>query len=154
MSNNKVSSTFTPEEIEEIQEAFSMFDTNGEGSIDPKVLKSAMVSMNFKQKSPIVFDMICQMENYGRNITFEEFLEEISKQLGNREDREGIDKIFDLFDEEKKGVISVNCMRKIAKELGENLSPEEITEMVQRAASNGQEISRDDFYKIMIKKTF
>lgn len=59
MSNNKVSSTFTPEEIEEIQEAFSMFDTNGEGSIDPKVLKSAMISMNFKQKSPIVFDMIC-----------------------------------------------------------------------------------------------
>ena len=45
-------------------------------------------------------------------------------------------------------------MRKIAKELGENLSAEEITEMVQRASSNGQEISKDDFYKIMIKKTF
>jgi Ca2+-binding EF-hand superfamily protein len=45
-------------------------------------------------------------------------------------------------------------MRKIAKELGENLSSEEITEMVQRASSNGSEISRDDFYKIMVKKTF
>lgn len=81
-------------------------------------------------------------------------MEEISKQLGNREDREGIDKIFELFDEEKKGVITVNSMRKIAKELGENLSAEEITEMVQRASSNGQEITKDDFYKIMIKKTF
>lgn len=45
-------------------------------------------------------------------------------------------------------------MKKIAKELGENLSTEEITEMVQRASSNGQEITREDFYKIMIKKTF
>ena len=96
-----------------------------------------MISMNFKQKSPIVFEMICQLEWFGRNITFDEFLEEISKQLGNREDREGIDKIFDLFDEEKKGVISVSNMRKIAKELGENLSAEEITEMVQWASSNG-----------------
>ena len=131
-----------------------MFDTNGEGQIDPKVLKQAMVQMNFKKKSPIIFEMICQLERYERNIGFDEFLEEISKQLGNREDREGIDKIFDLFDEEKKNVITVNNMRKIAKELGENLSSEEITEMVQRAASNGSEISRDDFYKIMVKKTF
>ncbi len=54
--------------------------------------------------------MISNLEKIGRNITFDEFLEEISKQLGNREDREGIDKIFELFDEEKKGVISVNNM--------------------------------------------
>jgi Ca2+-binding EF-hand superfamily protein len=45
-------------------------------------------------------------------------------------------------------------MKRIARELGENLSQEELTEMVQRASSNGQEISREDFYKIMIKKTF
>lgn len=154
MTNSKEHSNFTAEEIEEIQEAFSMFDTNGEQKIDPSMLKQAMISMNFKQKSPIVFEMICQLEKYGRNISFDEFLEEISKQLGNREDREGIDKIFDLFDEEKKGVISVNNMRKVAKELGENLSAEEISEMVQRAASNGQEITREDFYKIMIKKNF
>lgn len=87
-----------------------MFDTNGEGQIDPKVLKQAMISMNFNKKSPIVFEMICQLEKYGRNISFDEFLDEIAKQLGNREDREGIDKIFELFDEEKKGVITVNNM--------------------------------------------
>jgi Ca2+-binding EF-hand superfamily protein len=45
-------------------------------------------------------------------------------------------------------------MKKIARELGESLSQEELTEMVQRASSNGSEISRDDFYKIMSKKTF
>lgn len=73
------STNFTPEEIEEIQEAFSMFDTNGENKIDPTLLKQAMVSLNFKQKSPIVFDMLSQLEKFGRNISFDEFLEEISK---------------------------------------------------------------------------
>ena len=43
-------------------------------------------------------------------------------------------------------------MKRIARELGENLSQEELTEMVQKVASNGQEISRDDFFKIMSKK--
>lgn len=145
---------FSEEEVEEIQEAFTMFDSNGEGTIDPQVLKTAMVSLGFDKKSPIVYDMIAQLEKEGRAISFDQFLEGISKQLGHREDREGIDRIFDLFDEDKKGFISVTNMKKIARELGESLSQEELTEMVQRASSNGQEISRDDFYKIMSKKTF
>jgi Ca2+-binding EF-hand superfamily protein len=49
---------FSEEEIEEIQEAFTMFDSNGEGTIDPQVLKTAMVSLGFDKKSPIVYDMI------------------------------------------------------------------------------------------------
>jgi hypothetical protein len=34
------------------------------------------------------------------------------------------------------------------------MNPEELTEMLERAASDGREISRDDFYNIMTKKTF
>lgn len=32
----------TEDEIEEIKEAFDLFDTDGSGSIDPKELKAAM----------------------------------------------------------------------------------------------------------------
>jgi hypothetical protein len=31
---------------------------------------------------------------------------------------------------------------------------EELAEMLERASSNGKEITRDDFYNIMVKKTF
>ena len=34
------------------------------------------------------------------------------------------------------------------------MSNEELQEMLERAASNGKEISREDFYNIMTKKTF
>jgi hypothetical protein len=33
------------------------------------------------------------------------------------------------------------------------MSGSELEEMLQRAASNGREISREDFYSIMTKKT-
>ncbi len=42
----------------------------------------------------------------------------------------------------------------MAKELGETMSTEELKEMLERAASNGEEISFEDFFFIMTKKTF
>jgi hypothetical protein len=42
----------------------------------------------------------------------------------------------------------------VAKELGETMSVDELKEMLQRAASNGEEITPEDFYFIMTKKTF
>ena len=45
-------------------------------------------------------------------------------------------------------------IKRVAKELGETMSVQELEEMLQRASSNGREISREDFYNIMTKKTF
>lgn len=42
----------------------------------------------------------------------------------------------------------------MAKELGETMTAEELAEMLERAASNGRDITREDFYNIMVKKTF
>lgn len=144
----------TEEEIEEIKEAFSLFDTDGSGSIDPKELKAAMHSLGFEKKSPTVYEMIAELEERGREIYFEEFLDAISNKLGNRETREGIDRIFDLFDDDHSDGINLNNIRRVAKELGETMSADELKEMLQRASTNGDEITRDDFYNIMTKKAF
>ena len=142
------------EEIEEIREAFSMFDTEGTGKIDPKELKAAMHSLGFEKKSPTVYEMICELEETGHEVDFEEFLNAISNKLGNRETREGIDRIFDLFDDDKTGSINLANIKRVAKELGETMGVDELREMLTRAASNGEEITKDDFYSIMTKRAF
>lgn len=144
----------TEEEVEEIREAFSMFDTDGSGRIDPKELKAAMHSLGFEKKSPTVYEMICDLEERGTEVDFDEFLDAISSKLGNRETREGIDRIFDLFDDDKSGTISLNNLKRVAKELGETMSMDELKEMLSRASSNGDEITREDFYNIMTKRAF
>ena len=144
----------TEEEIEEIREAFSMFDTEGTGRIDPKELKAAMHSLGFEKKSPTVYEMICDLEDAGGDVDFNQFLAAISNKLGNRETRDGINKIFDLFDDDKTGTISIANIRRVAKELGETMNFEELKEMISRASSNGEEITREDFYNIMTKKAF
>ena len=80
--------------------------------------------------------------------------QEIKYYFINQETKEGINKIFDLFDEDGSNSINLTNLRKVAKELGETMSNDELAEMLERAAQNGKEITREDFYNIMTKKTF
>ena len=146
----------TEDEVEEIREAFNLFDTDGAGAIDPKELKAAMQSLNFEQKNPTIFQMIAELEKeHSGPIDFETFLDGITSKLGDKESRPGVQKIFNLFDVDKKGTVSFKDLKRVSKELGETMSDEEIREMIERADSNGDgEISFDDFYLIMTKKTF
>ena len=146
----------TEDEIEEIREAFNLFDTDGSGMIDPKELKAAMTSLGFESKNPVIFAMIADLDTpeNASGINFEHFLDSITAKLGNKETKDGISRIFDLFDDDKSGFINVHNLRRVAKELGETMSGDELKEMLERAASNGEEISFDDFYFIMTKKTF
>jgi len=50
----------------------------------------------------------------------------------------GINKIFDLFDDDHTGSVNSNNIRRVAKELGETMNIQELEEMLQRAASNGR----------------
>jgi centrin-1 len=62
-------------------------------------------------------------------------------------------KAFYLICEEGHDKISLKSLAKVAKELGENMTTEELQEMVQEAdRDNDGEIGEEDFIKIM-KKT-
>jgi Ca2+-binding EF-hand superfamily protein len=144
----------TEDEIEEIREAFNLFDTDGSGTIDPRELKAAMQSLGFETKNPTIYAMIADLDRLGSAINFQDFLDAITSKLGDKETREGIGKIFDLFDDDQTGSINVNNLRRVAKELGETMTLDELQEMLERAASNGDAITREDFYTIMTKKAF
>lgn len=62
--------------------------------------------------------MIADLESEGRQIDFEEFLDAITSKLGDKETRTGINRIFDLFDDDRSGSINIQNVRRVAKELG------------------------------------
>ena len=62
-------------------------------------------------------------------------------------------KVFKLFDDDETGRISFKNLKRIAKELGENMNDDEIQEMIDQADRDGDgEINEDEFYRIMKKK--
>ena len=89
------------EEVDEIKQAFDLFDTNGTGKIDPKELKAAMQSLGFDSKNPTIYQLIADLDTpeAERNggISFDDFVDAINDKLGDKESKEGIRRIFDLF---------------------------------------------------------
>ena len=147
------------EELDEIKQAFDLFDTNGTGKIDPKELKAAMQSLGFDSKNPTIFQLIADLDTpeaaKNGGIDFDNFVEAINNKLGDKESKEGIRRIFDLFiDDPNSDTITLNALKKIARELGENITAEELKDMLERASSNGTELTFDEFYEIMTKKSF
>ena len=147
------------EEVDEIKQAFDLFDTNGTGKIDPKELKAAMQSLGFDSKNQTIFQLIADLDTpeaaKNGGIDFDNFVEAINNKLGDKESKEGIRRIFDLFiDDPNSDTITLNSLKKIARELGENMTAEELKDMLERASSNGTELTFDEFYEIMTKKSF
>merc|ERR1712072_1643011 len=147
------------DEIEEIKEAFDLFDTDQLGEIDLKELKAAMQSLGYESKNDTIFTMLAELDKDGNaSLDFEEFLDLMSGKEGKdeKDTQEDITKIFRLFDGDTKGVIVVKDVMKVCKELGERLTMEEISEIVRRACQDDSkmEITLEDFYIVMTKKTF
>lgn len=155
-ANKYIRPGLTEDEIEEIKEAFDLFDTDGSGSIDPKELRAAMQSLGFEAKNQTIYQMITDLDkNKSGNIDFEEFLDMMTARMSDKDTREDINKVFRLFDDDTSGSITIRNLRRVARELGETMTDEELQEMIERADSNGDgAVSMDDFYNIMTKKTF
>ena len=147
------------DEVDEIRQAFDLFDTNQTGKIDPKELKAAMQSLGFDTKNPTIFQLIADLDTPDNvkkgGIDFDTFVEAINNKLGDKETKEGIERIFNLFiDDPNQNSITLSSLRRIARELGEQMSSEELKDMLERASSNGQELSFEEFFDIMTKKSF
>lgn len=57
--------------------------------------------------------MIAELENEGTDIDFDQFLDAITSKLGNRETRDGINKIFELFDDDGSNSINLNNLKRV-----------------------------------------
>lgn len=143
----------TEEQKQEIREAFDLFDTDGSGSIDAKELKVAMRALGFEPKKEEVKKMISDVDTDGSGtIGFDDFMALMTVKMAERDPREEIMKAFRLFDDDETGKITFKNLKRVAKELGENISDEELQEMIDEADRDGDgEVSEEEFFRIMKK---
>jgi len=144
----------TEEQKQEIREAFDLFDSDGSGTIDAKELKVAMRALGFEPKKEEIKKMISDIDKDGSGtIDFNEFLQMMTSKMSEKDSKEEILKAFRLFDDDNSGKISFKNLKRVAKELGENLTDEELQEMIDEADRDGDgEINEGEFLRVM-KKT-
>uniref|UniRef100_A0A672NHP6 Caltractin-like n=1 Tax=Sinocyclocheilus grahami TaxID=75366 RepID=A0A672NHP6_SINGR len=117
----------TEEQRQEIKEAFDLFDTDGSGNIDVKELKVAMRALGFEPKKEEIKKMIADIDKEGSGVIgFNDFLSMMTQKMSEKDSKEEILKAFRLFDDDCTGKISFKNLKRVAKELGENLTDEEL----------------------------
>ncbi|NXA45911.1 CETN2 protein, partial [Nothocercus julius] len=148
----------TEEQKQEIREAFDLFDTDGTGNIDVKELKARKQpwkqALGFEPKKEEIKKMISDIDKEGTGkISFNDFLAVMTQKMAEKDSKEEILKAFKLFDDDETGKISFKNLKRVAKELGENLTDEELQEMIDEADRDGDgEVNEQEFLRIM-KKT-
>ena len=152
-------SGMTEEEIQDLRETFDLFDDDKSGTIDAHEITKALENTGVEQRNPIVYKMILDLQEINGPIDFDLFIDTICNRLGNNKDRDGIQKLFNLFDLSGDGNIDFEKLKRVAKDLGETMNDEEIDEMmhhihVLNKTKNRDEIVFDDYYKILTKNKY
>ena len=142
---------------DDIKEAFELFDANGDGRINAREIRSAMQSIGYDEKNPIVYEVMTELDN-PRNknsggATFNDFCQTVNYRVPERETTEDLRKVFNLFlDDPNSDTTSLESIKRVADELGENIEEIELNAMLNKASKSGARLTFDDFVAIMTGK--
>ncbi|CAE6422178.1 unnamed protein product [Rhizoctonia solani] len=139
------------EQKQEIKEAFELFDTDKDGAIDYHELKVAMRALGFELKKAEVLKILRDHDKTGHNLMeFDDFAKIMSERILARDPMDEIRRAFQLFDDDGTHKISIRNLRRVAKELGEQLDDDELQAMIDEFdLDQDGEINEQEFFAIM-----
>lgn len=141
----------TTQQMQEINEAFELLDSDKNDKIDYYELKVALRALGFKVTKE---DIIRLFRSYDPNdtsyISRTDFIEIARDLLLKRDPLDEMKSAFELFDTDQQGGISVANLRRIARELDLQPSEEDLRAMIDEFDTNGDGlVSLEDFIEIM-----
>eukprot|EP00040_Diaphanoeca_grandis_P041353 m.262835 g.262835 ORF g.262835 m.262835 type:complete len:171 (+) comp47321_c0_seq1:99-611(+) len=141
----------TEEQREEAIEAFELFDADKDGKLDYYELKVALRALGFEVKKQDVLRILKEANKDGSElIDRDSFVQAATDRMLDRNPMDEIAKAFKLFDEDGSGTVTLDNLRRVARELGENMNDDELQAMIEEFSSTKSgTISQEDFVSIM-----
>ena len=138
----------------DIKEAFELFDSNGDGKINVREIRGAMQSIGYDEKNPTVYEVITELDNprskNSGGATFNDFCQTVNYRVPEKETTEDLRKVFNLFlDDPNSDTTTLESIKRVADELGENIEEIELNAMLKKASKSGARLTFDDFVAIM-----
>lgn len=141
------------EEVQEIREAFNLFDSDHSGQIDYRELKVAMRALGFPVRKE---DLKALLKQYDKDdsssIEFDEFKQIMIEKMAERDPADEMSKAFTLFDDDQTGKITLRNLRRVARELGEEVDDEELFAMIKEFDLDGDDQISPAEFALIIEK--
>jgi centrin-1 len=110
-------------------------------------------ALGFEPAADEVRSMVSSVDKDGSGLVdYDDFVALMAAKVAARDPLEELRKAFRLFDDDETGKISFANLKRVARELGEALSDEELQEMIDEADRDGDgEVDVEEFLRIMQK---
>lgn len=148
------SKQLSSEEIQDFKDTFALFDKDGSGTISASELGSIMRSLGQNATDDELADMISEVDiDQSGTIDFDEFLKLMSASVKPADSAEEARAAFKIFDRDNSGTIDAEELRQVMRSLGENVTDQEIDEMIAEADkdANGT-IDYEEFVQFLAQK--
>lgn len=142
----------TEPQVREAKDAFDLFDTTGTGVIEQKELKIALMTLGFeKTTKEDIKKVISELDSSNQTtVNFPDFLKIIKALLPTRNARKELEEAFKLFDVDGTNCITFKNLKDVVQSMGEQLTEQEIIEIIAEADKTGdQSITLDEFIDLI-----
>lgn len=144
--------TLTEEQKAEIDEAFDLFDAEKSGEVTLHELKVCLKAFGFKVNKQEILKLRAAHDPKasGPTVSQSAFKAIMEYKLCERDPKDELKKAFRLFDTENKGGITVDDLRKVARELGEAVPDDELRAMIEEFDDDQDgRINEEEFLNIL-----
>merc|ERR1711959_170162 len=143
--------SLSEDQKKECKEAFDLFDSDGSGAIDASELKVAMMALGFEPTEDEIDKMVKDIDEDGNaTVEFNEFMDMMEGKMSEKDQVEEMKKAFKLYDDDNTGKITFKNLERVAKELGEAMSAEDLQELITEADQDGDgALSEAEFIAVM-----
>ena len=133
-----MAAALTEEQVDELKDAFSLFDKDGDGSIDYDELRTVMTSLGHNLTTTELQEMIDEVDSDGNGkIEFSEFITMMTQKIKTCSYHNEVLQVFKILDKDGSGSISEVELREVMASIGEDVTDEEIREMIHEADTDG-----------------
>merc|ERR1719450_884382 len=135
----------TVHEVQDMKRAFDMIDEDRSGLIDAEELQGAAVALGIPMEENIAVLLGTE------KIPFDDFFKRMTAKLSPDDKVDDIMNIFELFDNDCTGTISLDNLQNIARIIGAGQSAKEIQDMLSTLDTDGDgELDPVDFYTCLV----
>jgi len=145
----------TRKELGSVKKMFRLFQDR-DGTIDPHEVIISMQTLRLNEKSPIIYELFEEFdtpENSRNRLDYEQFVEMLSEKLRDKDSQKSIERFYEAFlSNSNKDVIDFDIIKKVAQDVGDDITDEQIRSLLERCSQNGKHMTFEEFYDVMTKK--
>jgi len=141
-------------QLEELKEAFQLFDKDQDGKITGEELGTVMRAVGQNPSQAEIKELTKTIGGSTGLITLQNFIALMQKRNKVGDNEEQTREAFKVFDKNGTGLVEIAELRHVLTTLGEKLTVQEVDSVMKEADTDGDgKISLQDFVRVMKSAT-